>query len=72
MEVTDVCFAPVLDYMEAQQHPHNVARNTYIEVDGETQPAPAPKFSRTVSEVQHGAHKTGADREEVLRDWGVG
>ncbi|MEM6768484.1 MAG: CaiB/BaiF CoA-transferase family protein [Bacteroidota bacterium] len=71
MAGTDVCFAPVLDYMEAQQHPHNVARNTYIEVDGETQPAPAPKFSRTVSEVQHGAHKAGADREEVLRDWGV-
>ncbi len=71
LEGTDVCFAPVLDYMEAQQHPHNVARNTYIEVDGETQPAPAPKFSRTVSEVQHGAHKAGADRDEVLKDWGV-
>ncbi|MEL6191652.1 MAG: CaiB/BaiF CoA-transferase family protein [Bacteroidota bacterium] len=71
MEGTDVCFAPVLDYMEAQQHPHNVARNTYIEVDGETQPAPAPKFSRTVSEVQHGAHKAGVDRGEVLKDWGV-
>ena len=71
LEGTDVCFAPVLDYMEAQQHPHNVARNTYIEVDGETQPAPAPKFSRTVSEVQHGAHKADADREEVLKDWGV-
>ena len=49
MEGTDVCFAPVLNFMDAPQHPANVARNTYIEVDGMTQPAPAPRFSRTPS-----------------------
>ena len=34
MEGTDICFAPVLDYLEAQKHPHNVARETYMELDG--------------------------------------
>ncbi|MEP0202720.1 MAG: CaiB/BaiF CoA-transferase family protein [Halioglobus sp.] len=72
MEGTDVCFAPVLDFIEAQQHPHNVARETYIEVDGMVQPAPAPRFSRTASEVQHGSRVAGTDTEQVLADWGIG
>ena len=71
MEGTDVCFAPVLDFLEAQQHPHNVARKAYIDVNGMMQPAPAPRFSRTMSEVKHGAHAAGEDTEEVLREWGV-
>lgn len=71
MEGTDICFAPVLDFVEAQQHPHNVARNTYIELDGIRQPAPAPRFSRTVSKVQFGSRAAGEDREEILKDWGI-
>lgn len=71
MEGTDVCFAPVLDYLEAQQHHHNVARNAYIQLDGITQPAPAPRFSRTVSEVQFGSRAAGEDTEAVLQDWGI-
>ena len=71
MEGTDVCFAPVLDFIEAQNHPHNVARQTYIDVDGMTQPAPAPRFSRTMPEVQHGAHAAGEDSEEILLSWGI-
>ncbi|MCB1689540.1 MAG: CoA transferase, partial [Halioglobus sp.] len=51
-------------------HPANVARNTYIEVDGVTQPAPAPRFSRTPSEVQHGAHQAGQDTDVVLKAMG--
>jgi crotonobetainyl-CoA:carnitine CoA-transferase CaiB-like acyl-CoA transferase len=47
LEGTDVCFAPVLSFAEASQHPHLRARGTFIEVDGVTQPAPAPRFSRT-------------------------
>jgi alpha-methylacyl-CoA racemase len=70
MEGTDVCFAPVLNFMEAPKHPANVARNTYIEVDGITQPAPAPRFSRTPSTVQHGAHDAGQDTDVVLRAMG--
>lgn len=70
MEGSDVCFAPVLDFIEAQQHPHNVARGTYIEVDGLVQPAPAPRFSRTPSEVQFGPRAAGENTEEILQDWG--
>ena len=51
MEHTDVCFAPVLTMSEAAEHPHNVARGTFVEVGGAPQPAPAPRFSRTVPEV---------------------
>ena len=47
MEDTDICFAPVLSLAEAPKHPHNVARGTFIEVEGVIQPAPAPRFSAT-------------------------
>jgi alpha-methylacyl-CoA racemase len=47
MEMTDVCFAPVLSMAEAPSHPHNAARGTFIDVDGVTQPAPAPRYSLT-------------------------
>lgn len=71
MEGTDVCFAPVLDFIEAQKHPHNVTRQTYIEVDGMMQPAPAPRFSRTKSEVKYGSRAAGENTEDVLKAWGV-
>ncbi len=72
MEGTDVCFAPVLNFMEAPQHPANLARNTYIEVDGITQPAPAPRFDRTPSAVRHGGHEVGQDTNDVLAAMGFG
>lgn len=71
MEGTDICFAPVLSFMEAPDHPANKARGTYVEVDGVIQPAPAPRFSRTKSEIQHGAHKIGADTHAVLKEMGI-
>ncbi|MEE4190755.1 MAG: CaiB/BaiF CoA-transferase family protein [Halieaceae bacterium] len=70
MEGTDVCFAPVLNFMDAPQHPANVAREVYVEVDGITQPAPAPRFSRTPAAVRHGAHDIGEDTDAVLSDMG--
>ncbi|MBT4521841.1 MAG: CoA transferase [Halieaceae bacterium] len=70
MEGTDVCFAPVLSFVDAPNHPANRARDTYIEVDGLTQPAPAPRFSRTPGEVMHGAHGIGEDTDAVLRAMG--
>jgi len=51
LEGTDACFAPVLDWDEAPAHAHNVARQTFVEVGGVVQPAPAPRFSRTAPEV---------------------
>jgi alpha-methylacyl-CoA racemase len=47
MAATDICFAPVLSLTEAPQHPHNVARGTFVNDDGMVQPAPAPRFSAT-------------------------
>ncbi|MDA8972586.1 CoA transferase [bacterium] len=71
MEGTDICFAPVLDYLEAQKHPHNIARETYMKLDGIVQPSPAPRFSRTASEVKFGSRAAGENSEEILKDWGL-
>lgn len=70
MEGTDVCFAPVLSISEAPNHPHNVARQTFIELDGVSQPAPAPRFSRTTPEVRNSARLAGQDTDSVLSDYG--
>lgn len=70
LEGTDVCFAPVLSLSEAPSHPHNVARNTFTEVDGVVQPAPAPRFSRTKSKIQKAPSAIGADTKQCLTDWG--
>jgi alpha-methylacyl-CoA racemase len=70
MEGTDVCFAPVLDWDEAPEHPHNRSRETFIEVAGVTQPAPAPRFSRTSPDRPAAPANPGADGEQVLLDWG--
>ncbi len=70
LEGTDVCFAPVLDMAEAPAHPHNLARGTFIEVDGVTQPAPAPRFSRSAPQVSAAASRPGADSDAILADWG--
>ena len=70
MEGTDVCFAPVLDLAEAPAHPHNQARETYVDFDGVMQPAPAPRFSRTQGRIQSSAAIVGEHSEEVLADWG--
>jgi alpha-methylacyl-CoA racemase len=70
MEGTDVCFAPVLSFMDAPAHPANVARKTYIDVGGLTQPAPAPRFSRTPSSVRHPGPNPGQDTDTVLAAMG--
>jgi alpha-methylacyl-CoA racemase len=71
MEGTDVCFAPVLSLAEAPQHPHNVHRETFTELDGVVQPSPAPRFSRTPGEIQCPPAHAGQHTDEVLSAWGV-
>ena len=71
LEGSDACFAPILDWDEAPKHPHNQARETFVEVDGVTQPAPAPRFSRTPADRPKAGSPAGADTEAVLRDWGM-
>ncbi len=68
-EGTDACVAPVLDMDEAPKHPHNRSRNTFVEINGVTQPAPAPRFSRTTTATPT-APSVGADSGAVLADWG--
>lgn len=70
MEGTDVCFAPVLTMSEAAQHPHNIARSTFVEIAGITQPAPAPRFSRTVADMPAPPAHPGQHTRDVLNDWG--
>jgi alpha-methylacyl-CoA racemase len=66
MEHTDVCFAPVLSLHEAPHHPHNIARGTFLDLAGTTQPAPAPRFDRTPAAVPSPPPAAGADTDAVL------
>ncbi len=69
---SDACVAPVLDLDEAPLHPHNVARQTFVDHAGITQPAPAPRFSRTPPEIRSPSATRGEHNEAVLGDWGFG
>ncbi len=66
LEGSDVCFAPVLHPSEAPEHPHNVARGTFVEVAGITQPRPSPRFSRTDGEILRPPPHPGQHSDEVL------
>jgi len=70
LEHEDTCVSPIMDFVECQQHPHNVARKAFIEIDGFAQPAPAPRFSRTPSRVRHGQQECGQNTQEVLSGLG--
>jgi alpha-methylacyl-CoA racemase len=67
----DDCVQPVLDLNEAPSHPHLQARGSFVEVDGTTQPAPAPRFSRTPSEIVRRSPRPGEGGEQALREWGL-
>lgn len=70
LEGTDVCFAPVLSFEEAPQHPHMQARGSFVEIDGALQPAPAPKFSRSVPDAPQAAQTIGpADVASIALRW---
>jgi alpha-methylacyl-CoA racemase len=70
MQQTDICFAPVLKMSEAIQHEHNRRRDSFVEVDGIAQPAPAPRFSATPTRVQRPPARAGENTDDILRDWG--
>jgi alpha-methylacyl-CoA racemase len=69
-EGSDACVAGILDYQEAVEHPHNQSRKTYVEVNGDLQPAPAPRFSRSECPVPAAPSAEGADTKQVLSAWG--
>ena len=70
-EGSDACVAPVLSLGEAPAHPHLVARETFIDVAGVRQPAPAPRFSETPPPPPGPPPQPGADTADVLREWAV-
>jgi len=67
---SDACVVPVLGFVEATEHPHSVARGSFIEVDGVVQPVPAPRFLSTPSAQPRPAPERGEHGDAALRDWG--
>jgi len=72
MEHTDVCFAPVLNIVEATKHPHAIARKAHTEVAGIVQPSPAPRLSRTPGAIQSAPPVAGQHTADVLSAFGFG
>jgi alpha-methylacyl-CoA racemase len=70
-EELDACVTPVLSPWEAHLHPHNVARNSFLEVDGVMQPAPSPRFSRSVPATPRPMDEGGRNPRSTLRSWGI-
>ena len=71
MAGSDACFAPVLTMVEATSYRANTERSVYTDVEGLTHPAPAPRFSRTPSQIRYGTQALGADTVSVLQDSGM-
>jgi len=71
MEGTDICFAPVLSMDEAPSYKHNADRQTFVEVEGVVQPAPAPRFSATPGKIAGPPAGVGEHTDAILADWGV-
>ncbi len=69
LEGTDACAAPVVGLFEAPSHPHLAARRTFVEHAGQLQPAPAPRFSRTVSAIQSSAAAAPSTISDILATW---
>ena len=72
-EGTDACVAPVLDFDEAEAHPHNRARGTFLRGAGDVvQAAPAPRFDRTPASDPRAPRAPGADTQAILEELGLG
>ncbi|MET9761779.1 CaiB/BaiF CoA-transferase family protein [Streptomyces sp. NPDC006372] len=68
---TDACVTPVLSPFEAHLHPHNFARGTFTEVNGQLQPSPAPRLSRTPAAIASPSPRPGEHTDTALADWGL-
>ncbi len=71
LEGTDACVAGIIPLAEAFEHPHNKAREVYVDRDGLVQPAPAPRFSRTAPSLTTGPSSPGDSTREALAAWGI-
>ena len=69
-EGTESCVAPVLSIDEAPNHPHLRARGTYVEINGVTQPGPAPRFSRSIAPAPQAFRPWKSEEgSEILGPW---
>jgi alpha-methylacyl-CoA racemase len=71
-EGRDACLTPVLSLAETALHEHAVARSSFVDVSGVTQPAPAPRFSLTPAATPDIPRRPGEGGREALHDWGIG
>ena len=71
MEGTDICFAPVVRFSEAPDHPQMKARGAFVTIDGVVQPAPVPRFAATPGEIQGPAPRLGEHNDTAFADWGL-
>lgn len=71
LEQAPACGSAVYSWAEAPAQPHNVARNTFVRIDGVVQPAPAPRFSRTPASTPAAPSEPGADTASALQRWGL-
>ncbi|MBV1932470.1 MAG: CoA transferase [Porticoccaceae bacterium] len=69
LQQSDICFAPVLRFAEAPEHPHNKARNAFLDIEGVVQPAPAPRFSATPGGISRPPAQRGEHTDEILAEW---
>jgi len=67
---SDACFAPVLSWSEAREHPQSVSRKSYLSIGKVEQPSPAPRFSRTPGAVRRAPPERGEGGLQALKDWG--
>ncbi len=72
LEGSDVCYAPVLAVSEAIEHPHHVARGTFVESGGLRQPGPAPRLSGTPGSIRRPPPHEGQHTDELLDELGLG
>ena len=68
---TDGCVTPVLNMEEAQEHEHNILRESFINLEGFNQPAPAPRFSNDTLSVKHNAKEIGSDIDNICNEFNL-
>ena len=68
---SDACVTPVLDMQEAQDHPHNVSRKAFINIDGFNQPNASPRYSKTKLEIKHNAKEVGVDLDDICNEFNI-
>ena len=68
---SDACVSPVLNMEEAKEHPHNIAREAFIDVDGFNQPNTSPRYSKTKPQIKHNAQKVGADIDDICNEFNL-